>query len=255
VARGGIGLVVTVLLALAACSATPAETAPTETPRADRAASEAAPYSSRPSPTPRAEPAGAAAGAPRFSATVTRIGPRRRQQMVGVSWRPGCPVPIRRLRVVDMPHWGFDHRVHRGELVVHRALVTEVVGAFRRLYATRFPIRRMRTIEAYGGSDRASMAADNTSAFNCRAVTGSPGRFSLHSYGRAIDVNPVENPFIAGGTVLPPRGRAYRDRGDVRPGMITARGRVVRAFRRAGFTWGGSWQSPKDYQHFEADLR
>jgi hypothetical protein len=197
----------------------------------------------------------AAERAPAFSARIHRVDDRTAARMRGVSWRRGCPVPIRRLRVIDMSHWGFDRRMHRGELVVHRAVARDVVGAFRTLYRARFPIRRMHRIERYDGSDRRSMAADNTSSFNCRPVTGDRDRFSVHSYGRAIDVNPVENPYVNGDTVLPRAGRAYRNRQNVRPGMILRRGVVTRAFRRAGFSWGGNWQSLKDYQHFERPPR
>jgi hypothetical protein len=124
-----------------------------------------------------------------------------------------------------------------------------MVGVFRALFEARFPIRRMRPAYEYGGSDDASMADDNTSAFNCRAVTGGTG-FSEHSYGHAIDINTVENPYIYGERVLPPAGAPYVDRSDERPGMILADGPVVAAFTALGWGWGGSWQRVKDYQHF-----
>jgi hypothetical protein len=97
------------------------------------------------------------------------------------------------------------------------------------------------------------MAADNTSAFNCRhAVATGPRRWSSHAYGAAIDVNPLENPYVRAGKVLPPRGRAYVDRTLTEPGMIHPGDEVVRAFRTIGWKWGGSWSSLKDYQHFSA---
>jgi D-alanyl-D-alanine carboxypeptidase len=119
------------------------------------------------------------------------------------------------------------------------------------MYEARFPIRRMEPVDKYGGSDDASMAADNTSAFNCRPITGTTDRWSNHSYGRAIDINTIENPYVKGGTVLPPAGAAYLDRGDVRPGMIVAGDVVTTAFAAEGFGWGGDYTSLKDYQHFE----
>jgi hypothetical protein len=186
-----------------------------------------------------------------FFAVVTKIGPRTAAQMRGVSWRPGCPVPIRDLRTVYMTHRGFDGRIRLGELVVHEDVAARVVRVFRKMYAAGFPIRRMERIEKYDGSDDASMAADNTSAFNCRAITGQPGTFSVHSYGKAIDINTIENPYVKGDTVLPAAGRAFLDRDHVRPGMIVARDTVTKAFRRAGFDWGGTWTTLKDYQHFE----
>jgi len=189
-----------------------------------------------------------------FVAVVTRIDHRTAQQMRGVSWKRGCPVPIRALRTIRMTHRGFDGKVRWGELVVHKNVAPRVVRVFRKMYAAGFPIRRMKRIERYGGSDDRSMAADNTSAFNCRPVTGSPGRFSVHSYGKAIDINTIENPYVNGNTVLPAAGRRYLDRGNVRRGMIVKGGKVTRAFRRAGFDWGGNWTSLKDYQHFEIPI-
>ena len=176
-----------------------------------------------------------------------------RDRMVGVSWKPGCPVPIDDLRIIEMNHWGFDGTVHDdGRLMVHEDVADDVVAAFGEIYAARFPIRRMELIEEYGASDDASMEADNTSAFNCRPITGTTDRFSIHSYGKAIDINPVENPYVRGDTVLPPAGAEYVDREDVRPGMILKNDAVVKAFKNRGFIWGGDWNSLKDYQHLEA---
>ena len=189
---------------------------------------------------------------PAFSATVRVVDEETWASMIGVSWKPGCPVPIDDLRIIEMNHWGFDGEVHEGgQLMVHRLVAEDVVTAFGELFAARFPIRRMQLIEAYGGSDDASMADDNTSAFNCRPITGTTDRFSIHSYGQAIDINTVENPYVKGTTVLPQAGRAYLDREDVRPGMITKNDAVEKAFRDAKFFWGGDFNSLKDYQHFE----
>jgi hypothetical protein len=108
----------------------------------------------------------------------------------------------------------------------------------------------MQTIEAYGGSDDASMAADNTSGFNCRNVPNTR-HWSNHAYGRAIDVNAVENPYLQGKLIMPPAGKDYLDRRMVRPGMIVAGDVVVTAFKAEGFAWGGAWRTGVDYQHFE----
>jgi hypothetical protein len=155
------------------------------------------------------------------------------------------------LRIIRMPHWGFDGQVHDGELVVHRDVAAAVADVFGTMFAQRFPIARMERVEAYGGDDDASMAADNTSAFNCREITGG-GAFSNHSWGTAIDVNPLENPYVKGDVVLPDAGATYLDRGDVRPGMIVDGDVVVTAFAAIGFEWGGHWNRLQDYQHFEA---
>jgi hypothetical protein len=180
----------------------------------------------------------------------TSVAPVTAAQL-GASWRPGCPVGPEQLRVVRVSFVGFDGRARTGALVVNRSVTNDVQVAFRRLYAARFPIRRMEPVSAFGGSDDRSMAADNTSAFNCRyAVAPGPKRWSVHAYGEAIDVNTVENPYLEGGRVLPPAGRAFTDRGRIRRGMAVAGGSLVRAFASVGWLWGGRWTASPDWQHF-----
>lgn len=188
---------------------------------------------------------------PPFSSSVQRIDAELKARMVH-SWRPGCPVPRRDLRYVTVTHVRFDGSARQGELVVHKAVAEDVTGVFARLYAAKFPIRKMRLVDDYGGSDAASMAADNTSGFNCRRVTGST-RWSEHSYGRAIDINPVRNPYVYRGTVEPPAGERFVDRSPLRKGMVTAG--VRKAFAAIGWSWGGAWTTRKDYQHFSATGR
>lgn len=167
------------------------------------------------------------------------------------SWSPRCPVSLDDLRLVSLTYWGFDGRPHVGRLVVNRDAVAAVAGAVGRLYRARFPIRRMTPVDAYGASDERSMEADNTSAFNGRFVEGSTV-WSQHAFGRAIDVDPLENPEINNGAVYPTTATRYLDRTLGLPGMIDAGGLVVRAFAEVGWAWGGSWHSLKDYQHFSA---
>ncbi len=170
---------------------------------------------------------------------------------LGRSWRPGCPVGPSELRSVRVSYVGFDGRAHTGSLVVNRRVTADIAIVFRRLYAARFPIRRMTPIAAYGGSDTRSMAADNTSAFNCRyAVAPGAKRWSVHAYGEAIDVNTIENPYLEGGRVLPPAGRAYTNRTRIRRGMAVGGGTLVRAFASVGWLWGGRWSASPDWQHF-----
>ena len=183
---------------------------------------------------------------PPFTHSVSRV----TAAQLPHSWRPGCPVAPAQLRRVRMTYWGFDGRAHTGALVVNVSAVGDVVRVFRRLYVARFPIRRLRPIDAYRGVDERSLAADNTAGFNCRYVIGpGPRRWSGHAYGLAIDVNPVENPYLEGGRVHPRSGRAYLNRSHVRRGMAVSGGVLVRAFAAAGWSWGGRW-SPPDYQHF-----
>ncbi len=197
-------------------------------------------------------PSGAVAAPPAFHSSVSSIDPAMKARMT--SWHPGCPVGIDRLRLVRLSYWGFDGRVHQGRLVVASASVRAILGAMEAVFDARFPIRRMVPVEAYGANDDRSMAADNTSAFNCRRVDGSRS-WSEHAYGRAIDIDPLENPYVHNGRVSPPAGRAYLNRSRRARGMIHAGDAVVRAFAAVGWGWGGSWASPKDYQHFSATGR
>ena len=189
-----------------------------------------------------------------FSATVSPISPGLRAAMTGLSWRPGCPVPFRGLRLITTLHWGFDERVRTGRLVVHREVASDVVRVLRRLWDARFPIRRMELVDRYGASDFRSIEADNTSAFNCRYVDGT-SRWSEHAYGRAIDVNPIENPFVSGGPTSHRASVPYLDRTPCRRGMGCPENVLVRAFEAVGWGWGGDWASVKDYQHFSASGR
>jgi D-alanyl-D-alanine carboxypeptidase len=196
---------------------------------------------------------GQSQGAP-FFGTVTLISGPQAKRMTGVSWRPGCPVALRDLRLVTVKYWGFDGRVHTGRLILHEDVWRPVLRALHDLYETRFRIRRMVPIDAFGGSDFRSIEADNTSAFNCRYVDGTT-RWSEHAYGRAIDVNPIENPYVSGGTTSHGASRPYLDRSRRRPGMAYEGGALVRAFDAAGWGWGGRWSGAKDYQHFSASGR
>jgi hypothetical protein len=131
--------------------------------------------------------------------------------------------------------------------------VGDLVHVFARLYAARFPIRRMRPVDAYHGRDERSLEADNTAAFNCRyAVASGPKRWSAHAFGRAIDVNPVENPYLESGRAHPRSGRRFLDRSRVLPGMAVPGRLLVRAFASVGWAWGGRWAGSPDYQHFSA---
>ncbi len=189
-----------------------------------------------------------------YPATVERIDAAQAKRMTGVSWRPGCPVGLGRLRLLRLPHHGFDGRDRVGRLIVHADVAKAVVAVFRRLYAAGVPIRRMVPVDAYGGSDFRSIEADNTSAFNCRYVEGTT-RWSEHAYGRAIDVNPIENPYVSGGATSHRASRPYLDRSRRRAGMAYEGGALVRAFDSAGWGWGGRWGAMKDYQHFSASGR
>jgi hypothetical protein len=153
----------------------------------------------------------AAALAPGFPTRVQPIPPAMRAQMTGVSWHRGCPVGLDDLRLITLTYRGFDGKAHTGRLVANKGATGALVAVFRRLYAANFPIRRMEPVDRYGGDDFRSIEADNTSAFNCRAATGS-SHWSNHAYGLAIDVNPIENPYVSGGWSSHPASAPYNGR-------------------------------------------
>ena len=214
---------------------------------------EASPPVEEPSP-PVAPPSPPVAAPPSFAGTVAPIPESMRAAMTGVTWREGCPLALDELSLLTLSHWDFEGEVVQGELIVAAAHAQALVGVFDALFEASFPIRKMKPAYHYEGSDDASMADDNTSAFNCRAVAGGSS-YSQHSYGHAIDINTVENPYVRGQKILPPAGAGFLDRLDLRPGMVVADGPVVAAFAAIGWKWGGNWRSLKDYQHFSATGR
>jgi hypothetical protein len=187
------------------------------------------------SPAARAEPI-----AP---VTVAELGP---------SWHPGCPVDPGQLRRVDVDYLGFDGQTHRGALIVNQDVAADVVAIFEQLLALRYPIEKIRTVDAYpDADDELSMEDNNTSAYNCRGIPGS-GRWSQHAYGRAVDVNPLLNPEVdRAGAIQPTTAAEYLDRGRTDPGVLHDGDPAVKAFTDRGWRWGGDWRTPKDYQHFE----
>jgi hypothetical protein len=199
---------------------------------------------------PTAVKAGSTA-APRFRGSI--VGGRAYvRSRVRYSWRAGCPVGPVELRLLRVDHWGLDGKAHRGELMVHRDQARRILVVLKKLFQARYPIQGLRLVDAYRASDDRSMAANNTSGFNCRRVSGT-SRWSEHAFGRAIDLNPLRNPYVTrGGRVSPPAGRPYADRARRAAGMIHGGDAVVRAFAAAGWRWGGYWSGSRDYQHFSA---
>ncbi len=187
-----------------------------------------------------------------FAWSSARLDGADRTLMTGRSWRPGCPVSLNALRLVDVTFWGFNGRPHLGHLVVNADSVASIVKAFRSLFTARFPIRQMRLVDYFAANDERSMTNDNSSAFNCRIVPGT-STWSQHAFGRAVDVNPLENPEVQGGKVDPPSARPWANRGLHAVGMIHQGDAAWRAFASVGWKWGGDWTSPKDYQHFSAN--
>lgn len=162
------------------------------------------------------------------------------------------------LRYVHIIHYNFDGKLAEGELICHNSIAEDLVEIFYDLYASEYQIEKVTLIENYNGDDTASMADNNTSCFNYRMVDGTKS-LSRHALGLAIDINPLYNPYIrydkkGGQTVSPVEGEAYADRTVSFPYKIDPDDLCYRLFTEHGFTWGGNWNSSKDYQHFQKAL-
>ncbi len=190
-------------------------------------------------------------GQPAFQGHSEPIEGKVRERIVGSSWHQGCPVGLGDLRLLELTYLDFDGDAKHGRLIVNERSADGILAVFKRLYNIGYPVRKMSLVDRYDANDSRSTRADNTSAFNCRYVAGTT-RWSMHAYGIAIDINPVENPYVSGSHFTPPNGEPYLDRSRNAPGMIHDGDRVEKAFaRRAGWEWlGDGPQSIRDYQHF-----
>lgn len=173
--------------------------------------------------------------------------------ITGRSYKKETPFGYQELEYLVVSHVNFDGEHRAGEMIVSAGVGAEVLEIFAELYEKKFPIDKIGLIDHYGASDEASMADNNTSAFNYKTINNS-AIVSKHGYGLAIDINPVQNPYVSGGTVLPAPGSDYLDRADIRRGMIVKGDDCYNAFISRGWIWGGDWDSPKDYQHFEKNF-
>jgi hypothetical protein len=184
--------------------------------------------------------------------------PVQAQLKTGGFWHRGCPVPLSGLRLLTVTYRGFDRRSHTGELVVNKQAAQPLARVFGRLYQLHFPIRHMAFADFYGPRRGRPRDGDVSASFECRQAVPSPctggrgtGSWSMHAYGLAVDLNPVENPYVGCGQSRDPATRPYRDRSRHRRGLVTPR--VVQAFRSIGWGWGGSWAgNTKDYMHFSS---
>ena len=183
-----------------------------------------------------------------FRAAVHTLGPGD----LPYSYRSGCPVGPASLRRLEVSYVDYAGNPAVGNVIVHRDAAPVLARVFDRAFAAGFPIQRMVSVDAYRGNDVASMAAGNTSAFNCRKVVGNPYRISQHSYGNAIDINPAQNPYVASGVVYPSGSGTYLDRRNHRQGMHVNGTAVLETMRAEGWSWGARWSEP-DYHHFSSN--
>lgn len=184
-----------------------------------------------------------------------------KQRITGISYpESGCTVPYEDLHYVGLLYRDFNGEEQTGELICNKAIAQDMVEIFYELYRNDYQIERVRLIDEYDGDDTASMADNNTSCFNYRVVDGTTN-LSKHAYGLAIDINPFYNPYVVfhkggtGNTYISPAGsEIYADRSQEFPYKIDENDLCYRLFTEHGFTWGGNWNSSKDYQHFQKVL-
>jgi hypothetical protein len=206
-----------------------------------------------------AVPAVMVALAPAFQSSVEPLPqPVQAQLRQAGVWHRGCPVAMSGLRLLTVSYRDFHGRTQTGQLVVNRAAAGPLTRVFRRLYALHFPIRHLRLADAYGPRDQRPRDGDISGSFECREAVPSPctggrgtGSWSMHAFGLAVDINPVENPYVGCGQSRDPTARRFRDRSRHYKGMVT--GRAIAAFRSVGWGWGGAWAgNTKDYMHFSS---
>ena len=189
-----------------------------------------------------------------YGFTSSLITPEIESRIHGLSYPENCPVPLSSLRYLTVLHIGFDGQIYAGELIVHERIAPSVLEIFYQLYLAGYPIEKIRLIDDYNANDEASMTDNNTSAFCYRTITGTD-TLSLHSYGLAVDINPLYNPYVNGDRIAPASSAYDRETGIVSsPHFMTEGDYCVRLFQMYGFTWGGEWNGVKDYQHFEYSI-
>lgn len=171
-------------------------------------------------------------------------------RMDGLSYGRDCTTKREDLRYLRVLHRGFDGETHIGEIVCNKAIAKDLLYIFRQLYQEEYPIEKVLLVDEYGGDDEMSMEDNNSSCFNFRPVAGT-GHLSQHAYGRAIDINPLYNPYITSDGFVPVNAGDYVDRSAQNPYKIDINDLCYQLFDERGFTWGGSWNSVKDYQHFQ----
>jgi len=192
----------------------------------------------------------------KYDVVISKITPQVKQRMIkGNSYKKGCPVPLKDLRYLRLKYLDFTGETAVGEMIVHKDVSREVVEIFDALYAISYPIHKMKLVSDYKGSDWQSIEADNTSAFNCRNATGSKN-WSKHSYGKAIDLNSIENPYISRkGHISHKASQKYRKRVHKKStyadkAVLLKHDKATKIFKKYGWKWGGDWSGVKDYQHF-----
>jgi len=256
----GLVIAAALVTTLAACGGSGSEDRPPAPPKA------AGSTAMSPSPTPKAEPSTDPAGMEPversgFHGKIDALPAALAAQMRGTTWHPGCPVPLDGLSLLHFNYWGFGGNLVRGPMVVNATVDEDVLWVFHQLYDARFPIKRVSLStpfhpKAFAQHRRIDSNRSVTASFNCRPVvtaTGPGDDFSQHAYGLAIDLNPLQNPYVTtDGFVRNRAAEPYTVRSRELEGMVHEGDVVVRSFAAIGWEWGGDWSGDNDFMHFSA---
>jgi poly-gamma-glutamate synthesis protein (capsule biosynthesis protein) len=215
------------------------------------------PATSGPSAEPSAEPTVGTSARTRFAGRISAIPAALEAELEASTWHPGCPVPLEDLRLLQFNYVGFDGEIKRGPMIVNASVAEDVLWVFEQLFDAGFALKRVglaREFHERRWEEQPNSRRSVTASFNCRVVItpAGPGtEFSQHSYGLAVDVNPLQNPFVReDGWVRNRYARPFVDRSGEEPGMIHDGDVVVTSFAAIGWSWGGRWSGGKDYMHF-----
>jgi len=193
-----------------------------------------------------------------YNYSISNISDKIEKKMIsGNSHKKNCPIPLTMLRYLTLEYIDFSGNIKLGELIVHKDVSFEIVKIFKTLYETKYPIYKMELVSNYKGNDFNSIEANNTSAYNCRNVEGT-NTWSRHAYGKAIDINPIQNPYISKkGNISHKKSFKYKTRihknlnNPKDKAMILKNDIVTKMFKKYNWNWGGDWSTIKDYQHFD----
>jgi len=261
----GLGLAALVAFGLAACGTSDdgsGAAAPAASTSPNATAPSPSPAGPSPSPTGASGETGAGGGPVErsgFKGKIDALPGGLAAQMRGTTWKPGCPVPLEDLRILHFNYWGFGGNIERGPMVVNASSAEDVLWVFHQLFDARFPIKRVGLStpfhpKSFAEHRRITSNRSVTASFNCRPVVtalGPADTFSQHAYGLAIDLNPLQNPYVtADGFVRNRAAEPYLDRSRNLEGMIHQDDVVFRSFAAIGWSWGGDWSGDKDYMHF-----
>ena len=190
---------------------------------------------------------------PKTIFSYTNIPNSIQEKMLGLSMPYNEPLSFDELRYIKISYYGFDNKVHIGDMIVNKKVAAEVVDIFKELYAKKYPIEKIKLIDEYEANDALSMKDNNSSSF-CYRTIANTSVVSNHGLGLAIDINPFQNPHVIKNNTSPKESFAYADRTNLKFGMIHEGDDCYNAFISRGWSWGGHWKNP-DYQHFEKNIK